>query len=59
MDKKLVTFFTSNYTFEQLEKAEAKTARQKYQDFDKASRLVDRVKTLSKPYVLKGKNRRY
>ena len=59
MNKKLVTFFTSNYTFEQLEKAEAKTARQKYQDFDKASRLIDRVKTLSDPYVLKGKNRRY
>ena len=59
MDKKLITFFSSNYTFEELEKIESKTTKQKYRDFDKSARLIDRVKTLSKEFLLKGKNRRY
>ncbi len=47
------TFFSSNYSIEMLQKIEAKTAREKYQDFEKAERLVTRIKSSVIPIELK------
>ena len=58
MDHRLTTFFTSNYSMKELEKVEAKTSGSKYLDYDKAKRLVERVKALSVENKLTGKNHR-
>lgn len=39
------TFFSSNYSLEALQKIEAKTSKEKYQDFEKAERLISRIKS--------------
>ena len=59
MEHKKTTFFTSNYDVNELEKVQAKTAKEKYRDFDKAKRLIERIKALSKPIKIFGKNLRY
>jgi len=59
MDHSKITFFTSNYSIDELEKQQAKTSKAKYRDFDKAKRLVERIKALSKPIVINGENLRY
>lgn len=51
------TFFSSNYDYSQLTQVESKTAKEKYKDFEKAERIVTRVKMLTIPIELKGKPR--
>lgn len=51
------TFFTSNYSYEELVKIEAKTTKEKYLDTEKAVRLVTRIKMLTVPIQVIGKSR--
>jgi primosomal protein DnaI len=53
------TFFTSNYNYIQLIKKYSHNSKKNISDFDKANRLVERIKALSFPISLIGKNRRY
>ena len=53
MDQGLPTFFTSNYTMEELEKHFIIN-----DDKMKAKRIIERVKQVSIPVELIGKNRR-
>lgn len=59
MEHQKITFFTSNYPIEELEKIQAKTAKEKYRDFNKAKRLIERIKALAKPVLIFGENLRY
>ncbi len=59
MDDKKVTFFSSNYNIQDLEKIESRTPNMKYRDFDKAKRLINRIQALATPIHLKGKNKRF
>ena len=59
MEHQKITFFTSNYEINNLEKVQAKTVKAKYRDFDKAKRLVERIKTLAKPIQIYGENLRF
>lgn len=54
LEKEKVTFFTSNYNLEQLVKAESKTQHQKYQDQEKAKRLITKIKLLATPILVKS-----
>ena len=56
MEEGLPTFFTSNFTMEELEKllGETKTATEKV----KAKRILERIRFLSEPMELASKNRR-
>ena len=56
MDEKLPTFFTSNLTFAELEDHFAVTSGKT--DKVKARRLIERIKQLTMPLELIGKNRR-
>lgn len=51
------TFFTSNYSYEELVKIEAKTSKEKYLDTEKAIRLVARIKMQTVPIQLIGNSR--
>lgn len=53
VEKSKITFFAANYTFENLIKIEAKTQNQKYQDLEKAKRLVAKIKILATPIQVK------
>lgn len=57
MEKNRLTFFTSNYNFDELEDHFAIDAKGN-KDVIKANRLMERIKALSDEKVLKGKNRR-
>jgi len=59
MDHEKVTFFTSNFTIEELAKRQAKTSKSTFRDYEKANRLVERIKALSKPILIKGENLRH
>jgi len=56
MDSNLATFFTSNFTLEELEKHLSMTANSI--DRVKAKRILERIKQLSEPYELVSKNYR-
>lgn len=58
MSRNRKTFFSSNYSMKQLEKIESQTSGSKYRDNDRAIRLMNRIKTLSKEIKLEGKNKR-
>lgn len=57
MEKNRLTYFTSNYNFEELEDHFAIDAKGN-KDVIKANRLLERIKALSDEKVLKGNNRR-
>lgn len=57
MAEKLPTFFTSNFNFDELEHHLTYTQRGE-KEAVKAARIMERIKTISKPVQLKGKNRR-
>ena len=59
MDKHRITFFTSNYSIDKLKEVQSRTQNQKFKDYDKAQRLIERIKAMSKEYFIKGKNKRY
>lgn len=59
MDKKRITFFTSNYSQNALLLKESKTSGSKYRDSIEANRLISRIKTLSIEINVKGTNKRY
>lgn len=59
MDKKRITFFTSNYSTDGLTTQESKTSGAKYRDLDNAKRLVSRIKALSNEFKITGTNKRY
>ncbi len=56
MDNELATFFTSNFTLDELEKHLAVTSSSI--DRVKAKRIIERIKQLSDPYELVSKNYR-
>lgn len=56
MDEALSTFFTSNFTIEELEKHLAVTSNSI--DRVKAKRIIERIKQLAEPYELVSKNYR-
>lgn len=58
MLEKLPTFFTSNFNLEQLEHHLAFSQRGEEEPV-KAKRIMERIRTLSVPIQLKGKNRRH
>lgn len=53
MDHKLFTCFTSNYNYEELLKHYCSDG-----EITSATRVIDRIKVLTKPFILKGKNYR-
>ncbi len=53
------TFITSNFSYEELLRVESRTIGSKYPDKQKATRLMERIKALTKPVFIKGHNRRY
>ncbi|MDW0112897.1 primosomal protein DnaI [Sporosarcina saromensis] len=57
MAEKLPTFFTSNYNYKELEHHLAYTQRGEKEEV-KAARIMERIKTVSKPIELKGSNLR-
>lgn len=57
MNHELPTFFTSNFDFEQLQTHYAQTTRNEYEPV-KAMRILERIKALSIPVELVGKNYR-
>ncbi|NQZ28880.1 MAG: ATP-binding protein [Mycoplasmatales bacterium] len=59
MNNKKTTFFTSNYSMEELEKIESRTQGAKYPDKAKSARLMERIKALSISVSIGGPNRRY
>ena len=59
MERKKITFFSSNYSFFNLAKQESKTNNSQYQDFDKSNRLISRIKALSVEMNITGINKRY
>lgn len=59
MENKKPTFFSSNYSLNQLEVEQSKTSGSKFREVDKARRLLSRIKALSNEYKLTGKNKRY
>ena len=59
MQTKRTTFFTSNYSYSELAKIEARTNKVSYPEYDKANRLLERIKALTEPYELVGKNKRF
>lgn len=56
MVHKLPTFFSSNFNFDELEFHLSKTRQGS--EITKASRIMERIKTISEPYELDGKNYR-
>jgi len=58
-ENSLITFINSNFSFNELVKIEAKTSKTKYLETEKATRLVNKVKTLTRAIKLEGKNRNY
>lgn len=56
MDENLATFFTSNFTIDELEKHLAVTSNS--YDRVKAKRIIERIKQLSEPFELVSKNYR-
>ena len=56
MDNKKITFFTSNYTLEELEVHLSDTATGS--DKIKARRIIERIKELTVPIKLVGENKR-
>ncbi|WP_050616014.1 primosomal protein DnaI [Bacillus testis] len=57
MADQLPTFFTSNFDFKQLENHLTYSQRGEKEEV-KAARLMERIRTLSVPYLLNGKNKR-
>ena len=57
MNHELPTFFTSNFNFEQLQTHYGQTTRNEYEPV-KAMRILERMKALSTPVELVGKNYR-
>lgn len=57
MAEKLPTFITSNFNFDELEHHLTYTQRGEKEEV-KAARIMERIKMISKPIQLKGKNRR-
>lgn len=57
MERQALTYFTSNYNFEELEEHFAYDSRG-MKDLIKANRLMERIKALSIEEILKGNNRR-
>lgn len=57
MEKNRLTYFTSNYNFEELEEHFSLDSKGN-RDVIKANRLMERIKALSDEKVLKGNNRR-
>ncbi|MDN4607277.1 primosomal protein DnaI [Sporosarcina highlanderae] len=57
MAEKLPTFFTSNFNYDELQHHLTYTQRGEQEEV-KAARIMERIKTVSKPIQLKGKNRR-
>ncbi len=53
-EKEKVTFFSSNYSLDNLMKVEAKTQNQKYQDYEKAKRIITKIQFLSSPILVKN-----
>ena len=43
MQRQKTTFFTSNYSYEELHKIQSRTSNQKYPDFDRSKRLTPRM----------------
>ena len=56
MVHKLPTFFSSNFNFEELEFHLSKTRQGA--EITKASRIMERIKTITEDYELEGKNYR-
>ncbi len=56
MDNNLTTFFTSNFTIEELEKVLSETKDQT--DYIKARRIIERIKYLTQEEILLSKNKR-
>lgn len=59
MQKQKTTFFSSNYSYDQLSKIESRTMNAKYPEIDKAARLITRIEALTVPFELLGKNKRF
>ncbi|MFD1206929.1 MULTISPECIES: primosomal protein DnaI [Sporosarcina] len=57
MSEKLPTFFTSNFNYDELQHHLSYTQRGE-KEVVKAGRIMERIKTISRPIQLKGKNRR-
>ena len=56
MDNNLTTFFTSNFTIDELEKVLSETPKD--EDIIKAKRIIERIKYLTKEFVLISKDKR-
>lgn len=59
MEKRNVTFFSSNFSIKKLKIIQAKTSNQKILDENKSERLITRIKALSNEIHLTGSNKRY
>ncbi|NQZ65707.1 MAG: ATP-binding protein [Mycoplasmatales bacterium] len=58
MEHERITFFSSNYSHDNLLKKQAITSGTNYRDYDNANRLISRIKALSISVLIKGKNKR-
>ncbi len=59
MNNNKSTFITSNFSYKDLEIYESRTKGEKYPNKNKSARLLERVKALTVPIHITGKNRRY
>lgn len=59
MNNKMPTFYSSNYSLDQLLNIESATSKKVYYSKDKAGRLIERIRATSMDIKLLGKNYRY
>ncbi|WGI36446.1 DnaA ATPase domain-containing protein [Mesomycoplasma lagogenitalium] len=58
MNFKKITYFSSNFSLKKLLEIEAKDSKTDEIDRDKSKRLIERIGTLSKSFLIKGENLR-
>ena len=58
MEKRNITFFSSNFSISKLQSIEGKTSNQKFLDKNKSERLISRIKALANEINLTGSNKR-
>ena len=58
MERRRITFFSSNFSINDLQKKQAINEKNNSRSYDKAKRLVSRIRALSKEFNIEGKNKR-
>ncbi|MCK5807052.1 MAG: ATP-binding protein [Mycoplasmataceae bacterium] len=58
MERRRITFFTSNFSIDALQKKQAINENNNSRSYDKAKRLVSRIRALAQEFHIEGENKR-